>query len=147
MSRPGRASATTWLDRGFTPREKARLGLEIVTAYGRVRRLVRRTDIRTAVEALRSAAPRARVGEPDARRAGVRLGQVVSQVLGPLPFDSRCLMRSLVLVDLLAARGVSATLVIAVTPSPEFRAHAWVEHGGVPLLEPADTPFERLVEI
>lgn len=140
-----KTNVAVWLERGFTRREKVSLGFEIVRAYARARWLLWRTDLPTAVATLRASVP---AGDtPDAQRAGVRLGQIVSRVLGRLPFDSRCLMRSLVLIDLLAARGLRATLVVAVTPEPEFRAHAWVERDDVPLLEPEGPPFERLVEI
>ena len=139
--------AAEWLERGFTPREKLGLALEIVRAYARARALLWSTDLQTAVAALRAGAPDA-VGNPAyARRAGLRLGSVTARVLGPLPFDSRCLLRSLVLIGLLARRGIDSVLVIAVASEPEFRAHAWVESDGVPLLEPAGPPFSRIVEL
>lgn len=139
--------AIEWLDRGFTLREKIGLGLEVVRAYGRARWLLWRTDLPTAVATLRASTPRATADAPHVLLAGLRLGQVVSRVLGPLPFDSRCLMRSLVLVDLLATRRVYTVLVVAVASEPGFRAHAWVEHDHVALLEPAGEPFARLVEL
>jgi len=139
--------AAEWLERGFTPREKLGLALEIVRAYARARWLLWSTDLQTAVAALRAGAPDA-VGNPAyTRRAGLRLGRTVARVLGPLPFDSRCLLRSLVLIGLLARRGIHSVLVIAVTSEPGFRAHAWVESDGVPLLEPAGPPFARIVEL
>jgi hypothetical protein len=75
-------------------------------------------------------------------RAGVRLGQAMGKTLRHIPFDARCLMRSLVLTRLLAMRGIEASLVIAVRSEPSFKAHAWVEADGVPLIEPAGPPFE-----
>ncbi len=63
-----------------------------------------------------------------------------------LPTDSRCLVRSLVLTRLLGRRGVPSSLVIGVMSEPQFAAHAWVEHGGAPLLSPG-TGFQRLVEV
>jgi hypothetical protein len=84
---------------------------------------------------------------PHAERAGVRLGQAVGRTLRHLPFDSRCLMRSLVLTSLLARRSIDSSLVIAVQAEPGFRAHAWVERRGVPLLPPVGPPFRRIVEI
>jgi hypothetical protein len=134
-------------DRGFSPREKAALGLEIVAAYSRARWLLWRTDLPTTVAALRSVTADDGGSSTHARQAGLRLGRVVDRALRRLPFDSRCLMRSLVLVSLLAQRGIHSVLVIAVTPEPEFRAHAWVESDGVPFLEPAGEPFSRIVEV
>jgi len=50
-----------------------------------------------------------------------------------------CLVRSLVLVRLLRGRGIGAELRLGVrTLTGRFEAHAWVEHGGVPLGEDAD---------
>ncbi len=77
---------------------------------------------------------------------GLRLGAAVTRLLGVLPRDPRCLQKSLVLTELLARRGIPATLVIGVRPDP-FAAHAWVEHAGRPLLPPATAPFERLLEL
>jgi hypothetical protein len=137
--------SSAWLDRGLTPREKARLGGEIVAAYSRARWLLWRTDLPTTLDALRAGMP---ADEPEkAARTGVRLGRAVGLTLRHLPFDSRCLMRSLVLTRILAKRGIGARLVIAVRSENEFVAHAWVERDGIPLLEPAGEPFARIVEL
>ncbi len=64
-----------------------------------------------------------------------------------VPGDTRCLRRSLVLMRLLAKRGISAQLVIGTRTSPDFLAHAWVEHDGEPVLSPGDGSFGRLVEL
>ncbi len=136
-----------WLERGLTPREKARLGGEIVAAYSRARWLLWRTDLPTTLRALRTRPPGESPGPADARRTGVRLGRAIGMTLRHLPFDSRCLMRSLVLVRLLSKRGIDSLLVIAVRSESEFVAHAWVEREGVPLLEPAGEPFSRIVEL
>ena len=54
-------------------------------------------------------------------------------------FRPRCLTRSLVLVRLLRRAGLAAELRIGVDRrSPNFAAHAWVEHEGVALAEPED---------
>lgn len=136
-----------WLDRGSSLREKVELGLEIVGAYARARWLLWRTDLPTTVAAIRTVdAPRSPM-PPESRRTGLRLGRVIDKTLRHLPFDSRCLMRSLVLTSLLARRGIDSTLVIAVAPEPEFHAHAWVESDGAPLLEPAGPTFARMTEI
>jgi transglutaminase superfamily protein len=135
-----------WLGRSFSPREKIRLGIEIVVAYSRARWLLWRCDLPTTVAALRS--PATPTAPPrNSTRAGLRLGQAMGRTLRHLPFDSRCLMRSLVLTRLLAQRGIDSSLVIAVLPEPRFRAHAWVEREGVPLLEPAGPPFQIITQI
>ena len=78
-------------------------------------------------------------------QVGLRLGTAVQKMLGVLPFDSRCLVRSLVLKHMLAKRGVPSSLVIGIRNEPTFIAHAWVERDGVPLL-PTDSSFHRLTE-
>ena len=97
-----------------------------------------RGDVREVVDALRADAVDAH--DPyDAYRIGRRLGQPVRRTLDPLPWDSRCLMRSLVLLRMLARRGVVCRLVIGVRPAGELRgarldrarrapaaAHTWV---------------------
>ena len=85
--------AAEWLERGFTPREKLGLGLEIVRAYARARRLLWNTDLQTAVAALRAGAPDAAASPAYARRAGLRLGRTVARVLGPLPPRARSRVR------------------------------------------------------
>jgi len=140
------APVPEWLDRSFSAREKLQLALEIVGSYARARWCLWRTDLPRTLEALRSVAPDREARWPDAERAGVRLGRVVGRTLRYLPFDSRCLMRSLVLTSLLARRGIDSSLVIAVKTEP-FGGHAWVERQHVPLLPPAGPPFLRIVEI
>ena len=76
-----------------------------------------------------------------------RLGNAVVRTLALVPGDTRCLRRSLVVVRLLARRGISGRLVIAARADPDFLAHAWVEHCGEPVLAPADSTFGRLVEL
>lgn len=136
-----------WLGRGLSPREKVGLIAEIVAAYTRARWLLRRSDLPTTVAALR--APRANRATPAQKpvRAGVRLGQAMGKTLRHVPFDSRCLMRSLVLTSLLARRGIESSLVIAVRSEPTFKAHAWVESDGVPLIEPAGPPFQVIAQM
>jgi hypothetical protein len=56
-------------------------------------------------------------------------------------------MTSLVLVELLARRGTSSSLVIGVSPGSSFGAHAWVELEGRPLLPPHGESFQRLAEL
>ena len=80
---------------------------------------------------------------------GARLAAAVVRTLEPLPVDSRCLMRSLVLLRVLSRRGVAGSLVIAVRPEERDRldAHAWVEVAGRPLLAPAGMQDGRLVTL
>ena len=76
-----------------------------------------------------------------------RLAGAAVRVLRALPSDARCLTRSLVVLAMLARRGSAATLVIATRPTPSFAAHAWVEHGGRPLLPTEGFGDVRLVEL
>ena len=130
---------------------RAKLGLaaEILSDYVRVRRLLLNGTLAQTVAALRTASdvPEGAMEGKHAQAAGLRLGNAVGRTLGLLPFDSRCLVRSLVLTSLLARRGVASTLVIAVSVEPEFSAHAWVEREGVALLPPLEESYHRLVEI
>jgi Transglutaminase-like superfamily len=64
-----------------------------------------------------------------------------------LPGDTRCLVRSVVLVGLLARRSVATTLVIGVLPGDRLRAHAWVELDGQALLDDGGSRYERLTEL
>lgn len=124
---------------------KVSLALEILTAYAHVRWSLLRGDFRTTFKQIKSReAPVPQHGRA-ALVNGLRLGRAVSRTLVLLPTDSRCLMRALVLTDLLASRGIESSLVIGVRPHPEFEAHAWVEREGAPLLP--DEEFERLVEL
>jgi hypothetical protein len=73
-----------------------------------------------------------------------RLAGAVTRVLSPLPTDSRCLVQALVLLSLLARRGVHAVVAIGVRTEPEFGAHAWIESAGEALL-PAGAGEYRLL--
>jgi hypothetical protein len=132
----------------FRPRQKVRLIAEVLSAYARVRWLLWRKDLPDILAALRKANGRAAPdGDAAEKLAGWRLGRVVARVLDVLPSDSRCLMRSLVLLDLLEKRGIKSTLVIGVASEPKFAAHAWVEVKGAPVLPPNEPKFSRLVEL
>jgi Transglutaminase-like superfamily len=127
---------------------KAALGVEILTAYARVRWLLWRCDLVTTLKQLRAD------GDGPASRAlghddldGRRLGSAVGRTLRVLPTDSRCLMRSLVLSSLLARRQIDSSLVIGVRSAPSFAAHAWVEHDGEALLPDGEEHYLRLVEL
>jgi hypothetical protein len=117
----------------FPLRMRVRLTGEVLITYARVRWLLVRRDTPAVVAALRGAVVDRRRPE-DACSLGRRLAHPVRRVLDPLPWDSRCLMRSLVLLAMLARRGISTDLVIGVQPGEQFKAHAWIEHGGQALL-------------
>ena len=125
---------------------KVRLAAEILLAYARARRALRHGTLPAAAAAMRRSWEPGGSPEEDAYATGLRLGGIVTRVLGVLPRDPRCLTRSLVLTALLARRGIPAMVVIGVCPDP-FAAHAWVEYRGRPLLQPATAPFERLLEV
>ena len=137
-------------ERPLSPPAKARLAAEVLASYVRVRRLLRGRDIREAVAAVRNGTPpeHSRERPPDEALArSRRLARAVMLTLRLLPGDTRCLSQSLVLTRLLARRGIESRLVIGVRPGERFAAHAWVEHGNVPLLPPGRTDFEELVTL
>jgi hypothetical protein len=127
---------------------KLPLAVEVIGAYVPLRRAVRHNDLRAMVRTARTPR-RGRVAVPSHDHAAIarRLGCAVRRTLEPLPTDTRCLVRSLVLVRLLERRSVAATLVIGVNHQQDgtLTAHAWVEHQGSPVL-PAGS-YERLIEI
>ncbi len=126
---------------------RARLAAEIAAAYVRARRQLRRTPIEPLLAALRADGLPPRAEDPQALDEARRLAWIVARVLRWLPGDTRCLVRSLVLVRLLARRGIPAQLVIGARAAPDFLAHAWVECDGRPVLSPGDGSFARLVEL
>src|SRR5207248_8192598 len=115
----------------MTRRAKARLGTEIVLSYAATRWYLRQGALPGVVTRLRRVES-ARLGRPLGAEHGARLGRAVGRTLSLLRLDSRCLLRSLVLVRLLARRGQPANLVIAARPGQAdgFDAHAWVEVAG-----------------
>jgi hypothetical protein len=127
---------------------KLRLSAEILLTYSCVRWWLWRHEFPDVIARLRRSG-RAEVAGPSgdsAHLSGLRLGRATTRTLRLLPMDSRCLVRSLVLTQLLERRGLRSSLVIAVRTEPNFAAHAWVEHAGEPLLHPGDAGFKRLVE-
>jgi hypothetical protein len=132
----------------FSALDKLRLAAEITRCYVHAKVLLARHDVRQVVARVRAGAP-ARTGAPTRADVvhGLRLGTIVERSLRWLPGDTRCLTRSVVLVELLARRGQESTLIIGVRPGPQFGAHAWVELGGHPLLEPIDDGGDRLVDL
>lgn len=135
----------------MSARLKLVLAAEILAAYVRVRWLMRRRDVRSIVATVRVAPPRRPVEVEteslEDRLLAVRLGGAVRRTLSVLPTDSRCLVQALVLSRLLSARAIPSTLVIGVRPEPEFDAHAWVEHEGLPVLPHQGFDELRLVEM
>jgi hypothetical protein len=134
--------------RRLTALERGRLAFEIAIVYVRARVRLRRGSIDSVLRSLRSCS------SPEPQRAGAgtlaeaqRLGRAVSRVLRLLPGDTRCLVRSLVLTQLLAKRGIATKLVIGTRTGPDFLAHAWVEYEGEPVLSPGDGSFGRLAEL
>ncbi len=126
---------------------RGRLAAEILAAYLRAWRELRRAPITTVVERLRAGEEPVRTEGLPALEEARRLGRAVVRALTLVPGDTRCLRRSLVLMQLLARRGISAQLVIGTRTSPDFLAHAWIEHDGEPVLSPGDGSFGRLVEL
>jgi hypothetical protein len=125
---------------------RARLALEILAAYAQARRALRRAPIATVVADLRSRSPSVAPPATASLVEARSLGWAVARLLAHVPGDTRCLVRSLVLTRILAKRGMQAKLVIGARTTPEFLAHAWVEHYGSPVLDPGDS-FGRLVEL
>jgi len=127
--------------------ERIRLAAEIVAAYGQARRALRRAPIAAAVASLRAESSPESLPTAGTLAEARRLGHAVTRTLALVPGDTRCLARSLVLTRLLARRGIPSKLVIGARSTPDFLAHAWVEHGGDPVLVPGDDSFGRLVEL
>lgn len=130
--------------------EKVVLASEIVAVYAGVRLRIRRVPLVPLLARLRGGVvdPGIPAGQAAAEHVlAVRLGRAVLRTLAYVPGDTRCLTRSLVLTALLARRGIGSTLMLAAATGEEFRAHAWVEHGGVPVLPVEGPNFVRLVAL
>jgi hypothetical protein len=128
--------------------ERLRLAGEIVTAYVDARRLLRRRPLPETVAALRQGAGDGRDAGGEALPLARHLASATVRTITMLPADSRCLMRSLVLIRLMARRGLGSTLVLSVSPRrPRFEAHAWIEHAGVPLLPAQPHGHEPIVRL
>ena len=113
----------------FNPLTRARLLAEIVAAYVPLVRVLRRNDLPAMVAAARDTGGRELPAPQDPRATAIRLGFIVNMTLRAFPTDGRCLIQSLVLLRLLAARSIDAKLVIGVSVQDAFAAHAWVVHG------------------
>jgi hypothetical protein len=143
------ASIPVELQKRLPLSDKLRLAGEVIAAYVRVRwLLVRRVGLPATLAALRGAYAGDETAPCDTSiRVGLRLGRIIRRTLGPLPADSRCLVRSLVLIALLSDRKIHCTLVIGVQVQPSFAAHAWVEAWGRPLLPTGRGAYERLLAL
>lgn len=138
--------------------QKALLVAEALLLYPRVRYLVTAKDLKGALAGIRrSRRPMfVSAGGYGPLITGYRLSGAVRGTLGLIPFDGRCLMRSLVLSGMLAKRGIETRLVIGVLPERApagglpLDAHAWIELDGMPLLPvrgPHGRLYGRLVEL
>lgn len=133
--------------RRLGPLRRALLAAEVLRSYLLARWLLGRRPLPEALAALR--APRRHaMSSPEDRIALARhLAWATVRTIEPLPLDSRCLMRSLVLTRLLARRALASTFVLSAAPGPRFEAHAWVELDGEPLLVPAGVDHQQLVRL
>jgi transglutaminase superfamily protein len=143
------------LRRPLQTRRRVALASEILAVYCRVRLRLLRDRFPIALAAMRDAGSRRRLacdaGQPSDSAINylraARVARAVQRTLRLVPADSRCLMQSLVLTSLLARRGIETKLVIAVKPDGEFEAHAWVEHGGRPLLPDSQDVYQVLAKL
>jgi hypothetical protein len=138
-------NARTWTP--LRPRARVRLAFEIAWVYPQVRWWLRQNTLPEAVHRARDREPVRALRSVAPLVAAVRLGYSVGRMAEVLPGDTRCLVRSMLLITLLARRGIEGTLVIGVRPGQEFAAHAWVELDGVTLLPTSHEEFGRLYEL
>jgi hypothetical protein len=138
------AVATAVAPPRLPPPAKLRLGAEIAWTTLRVRRLVRRNDLSATLGRCRAATGQS--APAPSRDEVVRVARAVRRTLGALPGDSRGLIASLVLIAVLARRGVAASLVVG-RPRNGFGAHAWVEVRGLPALPAAKDKFAQLAAL
>lgn len=122
------------------------LSLEIAWIYPRAWWLLHNRALPVALQSLRRGSAERDISHDNVVRA-VHLGQNVGKLLSHLPVDSRCLIRSLVLTRMLDRRGIPGRLVIGVNPGESLAAHAWVEVGGHPVLDPGEFAQRRLAEL
>jgi len=123
---------------------KLRLVAEILRVYVVVRWSMRNRDIRATVQRLRG---RHTAGLVTDYALALRLGKAVARTLSLLPTDNRCLARSLVLDTMMVRRSLRSVVVLGARSEPDFAAHAWVEHDGVPVLPPGAPSYQRLIEL
>ena len=138
--------ATTAPEQSLSFLQKTWLGLEVLVTYVRVRWLMLRHDLPAAVTRLRGHSS-SEIASAMPRFNKWRLADAIIRVLRILPTDSRCLMRSLVMLAMLERRGVPTTLVIGVKTDPKFEAHAWIEESGEALLFSGNGEYPQLTAI
>ena len=126
------------------PWAKLRLAAEILLIYVQARWAMGKEELEPLVARLRASKFEP---VPLSQADRIHLAATVMHLLGVLPTDSRCLVRSLVLLSLLQRRGLTSTLVIGVRSEPDFAAHAWIEYGAEALLPTGGGEFARLTEI
>lgn len=132
--------------RPLGPLGKVALVAEILKDYVPTWRILSRPNVVEMVAAARDVHPGMSRGPANLEHlTALRLGRAVSRTLRLLPTDSRCLIQSLVLSRLLARRSIPGTIVIGVSKTSEFKAHAWVEHRGEPILPAGE--YTRLTEL
>ena len=134
-------------DSGASPARgssRLRLAAEIVWTAVRVRRLVRRSDVPTAVACCRAEGRRSIPALPEGEV--VRVSRAVRQILGVLPGDSSPRVSSLVLIAVLDRRGIDTSLVIGVRDGVALAPQAWVEVGETPAA-PRREKFAQLVAL
>lgn len=138
-------------DRHLSSMERLRLILEVCTLRLLVARMLRSgSDVRAAIGVLRR-----RVAEPQRMAADGAVAPLIDRlawssrtVLDRLPGDHPCLAQSLVLMCLLARRGVASRVVIGVRkdlPDGPLTAHAWVTVEGRAVSPPGDN--EQLADL
>ena len=118
--------------------ERLRLVAEALAVYAHARWYLLGHDLPSTVSRVRARARRLSSRPAPISDDSQRLVAAAVRVLEHLPADSRCLIRSLVVLGLLARRGEETRLIIGVNVDPGFAAHAWIEREGVALL-PAGT--------
>jgi Transglutaminase-like superfamily len=126
---------------------RARLLGEIFASYAQARWLLVRGDLPSAVAGVRERARRLSSTPVPVGDDPRRLVSIAIRVLERVPFDSRCLMRSLVVLGMLARRGVETRLVVGVEVDSGFAAHAWIEHEGVAVLPAGSFARGRLTAL
>lgn len=119
-------------------------GAEVLVAYVMTRRLLRNG---ASLRSEPGVAPTATGCPPLSAVAAARLARRTRHVLRlALRREPTCLAVSLVVARLLRRRGTPARLVIGVTGSQDFAAHAWVEVDDQPVLPPG-AGYHRLLEV
>lgn len=128
---------------------KLALGFEILRVYVAVRWRLALAEPAVVIRSLRAHPATVPAPEPGSVTlvSAARLASAVHQTMRFLPTDSRCLMRSLVLIAILGRRSISASLIIGVREDGDFAAHAWVEYGGVAILPDGAGIYQRLAEL